>query len=335
VRLLPPWDEYTAGYRDRSAILAPADAKRTVGGLAPVVAVDGRIAGTWRRSTTRAGVAIAAELFVPVAEDALAHEAERYAEHVRLDETIDLERAENGGLVSERVPMRKAINEVARDTYLREIDGVVDRWNRMLAKMQIKYAFARPSKRFNRKIGAYKGLHFTPDGRRVPREDFEAGMKDWMPSEAEKAHVRALMQPVYEPGKMAGWIAPPARGMDGKLQGFRPVASSLLETIQIYHSMPREVTDEIDRPTEWAVEYFVPKEVFEAHVGSLEPPAERRWRGNFYKCGDLTSHPHWGSWAPTGRLLNFHQPNFFQPIRFEEKTVTKKKRTTTRKLQAV
>lgn len=144
------------------------------------------------------------------------YEAERYAEHVRLDETIDLERAVNGGLFGERVPMRKAINEVARDTYLREIDGVIDRWNRMLAKMEIKFAFARPSKRFNRKIGAYKGFHFTPEGRRVLREEFEAGMKDWMPSEAEKAHVRALMQPVYEPGKIAGWIAPPARGMDGK-----------------------------------------------------------------------------------------------------------------------
>jgi benzoyl-CoA 2,3-dioxygenase component B len=142
------------------------------------------------------------------------YEAERYHEHVRLDETIDLERAANGGLVGERVPMRKAINEVARDTYLREIDGVIDRWNRMLAKMEIKFAFARPSKRFNRKIGAYKELHFTPDGRRITREAFAAGMKEWMPSEAEKAHVSALMQPVYEPGKIAGWIAPPERGIN-------------------------------------------------------------------------------------------------------------------------
>jgi len=144
------------------------------------------------------------------------YEAEHYAEHVRLEETIDIERAANGGLEGERVPLRKAINEVARNTYLREIDGVVDRWNRMLAKMEIKFAFARPSKRFNRKIGAYKGFHFTPEGRRVTREEFETGMKEWVPSEAEKAHVRALMQPVYAPGKIAGWIAPPARGIDGK-----------------------------------------------------------------------------------------------------------------------
>jgi len=144
------------------------------------------------------------------------YEAERYTEHVRLDEAIDIERNVDGRLVSERVPMRKAINEVARETYLREIDGVVDRWNRMLGRMEIKFALARPSKRFNRRIGAYKDFHFTPDGRRIARGEFEAGLKHWLPSDAEKAHVRALMQPVYAPGKIAGWIAPPARGIDGK-----------------------------------------------------------------------------------------------------------------------
>lgn len=144
------------------------------------------------------------------------YEAERYAEHVRLDDTIEVERAVEGRLAAERVPMRKAINEVARETYLREIDGVIDRWNRMLARMDIKFAFARPSKRFNRRIGAYKDFCFSPDGKRVSRDEFEAGLKDWMPGEAEQAHVRALMQPVYAPGKIAGWIAPPARGIDGK-----------------------------------------------------------------------------------------------------------------------
>ena len=135
---------------------------------------------------------------------------------MRLDETIEIERATDNGLAAERVPMRKAINEVARETYLREIDGVVDRWNRMLAKMEIKFAFRRPSKRFNRMIGAYKGFHFSPEGRRITREAFEAGMKEWMPSEAEKAHVRALMQPVYERGKVAAWIAPPRNGINDK-----------------------------------------------------------------------------------------------------------------------
>ena len=34
--------------------------------------------------------------------------------------------------------------------------------------------------------------------------------------------------------------------------------------------------------------------------------------GNFYKCGDLTSEPHYLSWAPvTFERPNFHQPAFF------------------------
>ena len=32
--------------------------------------------------------------------------------------------------------------------------------------------------------------------------------------------------------------------------------------------------------------------------------------GNFYKCGDHTASPHWGSWVPMPRL-DFHDPDSF------------------------
>ena len=38
----------------------------------------------------------------------------------------------------------------------------------------------------------------------------------WLPTEADKTHVRSLMRPVYEPGKMASWIAPPMKGINDK-----------------------------------------------------------------------------------------------------------------------
>ena len=38
----------------------------------------------------------------------------------------------------------------------------------------------------------------------------------WLPSEADKTHVRSLMRPVYETGRIAGWIAPPTNGINGK-----------------------------------------------------------------------------------------------------------------------
>jgi len=35
-----------------------------------------------------------------------------------------------------------------------------------------------------------------------------------------------------------------------------------------------------------------------------------RMRGNFYKCGDHTDAPHWGSWAPIEKV-DFHVPRLF------------------------
>ena len=48
----------------------------------------------------------------------------------------------------------------------------------------------------------------------MAREAYAAGLRDWLPSEADRSHVRSLMQRVVEPGKMAGWIAPPDRGIN-------------------------------------------------------------------------------------------------------------------------
>ena len=86
--------------------------------------------------------------------------------------------------------------------------------------------------------------------------------------------------------------------------------------IRVYHSLPQTMPIEIPVPLEWCVEYFVPNALLERYVGPLGPPEQRRWRGNFYKCGDETSHPHWASWNPIERF-DFHQPECFAPLTFE------------------
>ena len=49
------------------------------------------------------------------------------------------------------------------------------------------------------------------DGERWERE------KDaWLPTADDRAFVRSLMIPVTDPGKVAGWIAPPKRGIHGR-----------------------------------------------------------------------------------------------------------------------
>ena len=35
---------------------------------------------------------------------------------------------------------------------------------------------------------------------------------EWLPTDADEVYIKSLMKPVYEPGKMASWIAPPREG---------------------------------------------------------------------------------------------------------------------------
>ena len=51
--LLPPFDEYLVGYRDRSAVLDAKYAGRLRALLSPVVEVDGKVVGTWGRILTK------------------------------------------------------------------------------------------------------------------------------------------------------------------------------------------------------------------------------------------------------------------------------------------
>ena len=145
-----------------------------------------------------------------------AYEGRLFDEHVALDQPVTLEEVAGGTVRRTEVPARKALNEVLRETYLGECQGPIERWNRELARFAIDFRFRMPSKRFNRRIGAYAGHRFTPDGDPVDAESFAAGMAGWLPSDAERAHVKSLMQPVLEPGRIAGWIAPPSRGIKGK-----------------------------------------------------------------------------------------------------------------------
>ena len=90
VRLLPAFDEFLIGYRDRSAVIAPErmrDAAPGGGMFRPTLLVDGRIAGTWTRSISARGVRIEAHHFDPPrpeAATALAEAMARYADYLDL-----------------------------------------------------------------------------------------------------------------------------------------------------------------------------------------------------------------------------------------------------------
>jgi hypothetical protein len=86
--------------------------------------------------------------------------------------------------------------------------------------------------------------------------------------------------------------------------------------VLIRHSMPSVVFPEEPGPIVWQIACQIPLGVLEAYVGPLGPLPGQQWRGNFFKCADESSRPHWASWAPIGEELNFHQPGRFAKLRF-------------------
>jgi hypothetical protein len=71
VRLLPAYDEYTVGYADRSPLLERGSrlSARGMGLLSPVVLVDGKIVGTWKRTISGGSVRVEARLARKLARD--------------------------------------------------------------------------------------------------------------------------------------------------------------------------------------------------------------------------------------------------------------------------
>lgn len=89
--LLPGFDEYLLGYRDRSDVLDPAYQPQIVPGsngvFAPILVYDGRVVGTWKRELTKRAVLVRFKPFTKlttVARAALARAAERYGTYLGL-----------------------------------------------------------------------------------------------------------------------------------------------------------------------------------------------------------------------------------------------------------
>ncbi|HLA76847.1 MAG TPA: benzoyl-CoA 2,3-epoxidase subunit BoxB [Vicinamibacteria bacterium] len=140
---------------------------------------------------------------------------EKQADHLALSDVYRMPVMRNGVLAEDEVPLRNAMNEVLRDQYVEDCQRGVDRWNKRLAEAGLSERLRLPSKRFYRHIGLYAELPFDPDGRLLSREEWERRKGEWLPTEQDRAYIKALQQPVRQPGQIANWLAKPARGIRG------------------------------------------------------------------------------------------------------------------------
>lgn len=107
----------------------------------------------------------------------------------------------------------------------------------------------------------------------------------------------------------SSYIVDPTRTEEG-FKEFYKVSEDIGSQIKVKHSLPEIINSEITQSTDWTLEFYIPFSIMESYIGSIKCIHGTQWQGNFYKCADGSSHPHWGSWNPVSEL-NFHAPEDF------------------------
>ena len=153
----------------------------------------------------------------------------RYAElridddHQLRNDTYTIRRLIDGAIQSVEVPALSAINMRLRDDYIRDASGGIGRWNKTIRKHGIAFELKLPHEGFHRQIGEFAAVSIDPAGTVMAAETWAANRGDWLPTSADGDFIQSLMQPVLQPGKYAGWIAPPKVGVDNKPGDFEYV----------------------------------------------------------------------------------------------------------------
>ncbi len=130
---------------------------------------------------------------------------------------------DDDGIGEREVTQLAALNETLREDYTEDcLKGVV-RWNRTISEAGVDFELKLPHIGFHRNVGTFRDRYVSPEGRLISDQEWHDQVLDWIPSEADRAHVKSLQVGVTEPGKMAGWVAPPSQGINQKPVDFEYV----------------------------------------------------------------------------------------------------------------
>jgi benzoyl-CoA 2,3-dioxygenase component B len=121
------------------------------------------------------------------------------------------------------VPALNGLNARLRDDFMEDCLGGIRRWNKEISSHGVDFEIDLPHVAFNREIGEFADLAVSPTGEVITRERFAASRQQWLPTPEDQTYIESVMQPHYEPGTFAKWIAPPTRGIDQKPTDFEYV----------------------------------------------------------------------------------------------------------------
>ena len=143
-------------------------------------------------------------------------EERRHDDHRLTNDAMRIDALVDGEIGQTEVSALVGLNADLRREYIADCQVGLDRWNKVLANAGLAQRLSLPHVAFNRKVGAFATIEATPDGRLLTPDLWAQRRGEWLPTEVDRAHVRSLMRPVYERGKIAAWIAPPRYGINGR-----------------------------------------------------------------------------------------------------------------------
>ena len=144
-------------------------------------------------------------------------------DHTLEDATYPVLRYQDGRFALEDVPALNAINARLLDDYMRECQGGLDRWNKIIGDAGVDFEIKPPHMAFSRRVGEFAGMHVSVDGEVLDEAAWNARCDEWLPTEGDLKFLKDLMVAEVRPGVFAGWIAPPRIGVDNKEGDFEYV----------------------------------------------------------------------------------------------------------------
>src|ERR1700674_4805811 len=128
--------------------------------------------------------------------------------------TYPVLRLVDGKVVNQEVPALSGPNMRLGADYVADCNAGFGRWNRIIEGFGIPFALKLPHVAFHRHIGEFADVHADTDGNVLGEAEWHRRRDELLPSADDRAFIEGLMTPQLEPGKFAGWIAPPKVGID-------------------------------------------------------------------------------------------------------------------------